>query len=123
MDVETALDHANITEDFDVVAGHCISIANAIHSVFGGTLVAVTKRPNSSGIAHAAVRIDGTLYDGRGEVTEEMLCKEFADVTRIEPGVMKKHIWEPTPGDTDAFKQATYRVAKTRLETAIEESE
>lgn len=120
MTVEQLLSDADIAREFDVVSGECISIANAIQAVCGGSLVAVSRQANARQIAHAAVDIDGTLYDGRGEVSPEQLCREFAGVTRFEPGFVDKYIWELAPGDSQRFRGPVYEDVKERLQTAQE---
>lgn len=120
-DVRQALSEADIAEDFEVISGACVSIANAIHDVFGGTIIAVTSRPGVEVIEHAAVEIDGTLYDGRGEVSQDQLCKEFTSVSRVEPGVTKKYLWEPVPADTRRHKGVLYEEVRDRLKEVVEE--
>lgn len=116
MDVDRALDLADVHRDFEVVAGECISVGNAIHSVFGGTLIAVSRRANTRSIDHLAVKVNGTLYDGRGEVTADQLVTEFAAARH--PSV-RNHTWEPTPTDTRPFRGPVYMEAKTRLEEVV----
>lgn len=114
MDVERALDLADIHRDFEVVSGECISIANAIHAVFGGEFVAVSRRPNKRVIDHLTVRIDDTLYDGRGQVTEDQLLREFATTTS------SAHIWNPTTTDTRPFRGPVFTIVRERLEKVVE---
>ena len=56
--------------------GDCGAIARAMQSVFGGEYIVVVD--DSELPRHAAVRIDGRLYDGTGRATIDGLVSMFA---------------------------------------------
>lgn len=111
---EEKLDRANIHSDFEVVAGDCISIANAICEVFGGRVLAVSSRPSVRTIEHAVVEIDDSLYDGRGRVSKERVIKEFSS---SDPTPENKNclIWEPVDAELNRFKGDLYESVVNRL--------
>lgn len=61
--IEVVVESADLS-DYRALTGDCSAIAVAINNVFGGTIVEVLDEEMMP--RHAAVEIDGKLYDGVG---------------------------------------------------------
>ena len=73
--IQYAIHEADISHG-SALEGDCAAIARALKSVFGGEYIVVVD--GSGNPRHAAVRIDGQLYDGTGRATIEGLVSMFA---------------------------------------------
>lgn len=72
--VHEVINKANIECICDPHTGDCVSVAVAIMHVFDGNeYVCAYQSPSDKIPAHAAVRIDDTLYDGSGKTSRGVL--------------------------------------------------
>lgn len=103
----------------DAHEGSCGPIARAIHEVFDGTYVVVYDVDGNP--RHASVAIDGTVYDGTGEISPSALHMLFTRGAECEQGVGCEHLRQQESLDQFRRDRSLRQDVAASLEGAVSE--
>jgi len=118
MSIKNFLQSVDFPSHFRPRYGHCREIAVALHDVFGGQLIAISRTPNTKGLDHIFVRKNELDFDGRGEICVECVYTDYTQSSN-QKGV-EEHTWVVSPEyirRVADFDEEIYRQAKSEMLT------